>query len=417
MAKEQAKQFIDGSMDTEVGRLVVEQRLATPEEVQECREIQKQGSDPMQRSLAELLVDRGCVTVRQIHRLKETIEDSRKASNIPGYVLRAKLGAGAMATVFRARQVSLDRDVAIKILPRRLSENADYVERFYREGRAAGALNHPNIVQAIDVGEGGGYHYFVMELVEGHTVYDELAEGKVFSEDEALDITIQVAKALKHAHDRGLIHRDVKPKNIMITPDRVAKLADMGLAREADDVKLAQAEKGRAFGTPYYISPEQIRGEINIDFRADVYSLGATFYHMVTGRVPFEGATPAAVMHKHLKEPLVPPDHVNTSLSAGIGEIIEVMMAKDREQRYGSTADLLVDLEAVRRGEAPPLARRRIDHDVLDRLSSGEGNDADIGQAETVVVHEASPSHMTAFILLAGALALSLLFNLFLLMN
>ena len=207
-----------------------------------------------------------------------------------------------------------------------------------------------------------------MEYVEGKTVYDDLAKGKVYSEAEALDIIIQVARALAHAHGKGLIHRDVKPKNIMITKEGVVKLADMGLARAKDDKETAAQEAGRAYGTPYYISPEQIRGELDIDFRADIYSLGATFYHMVTGKVPFDGASPSAVMHKHLKEPLLPPDHINTSLSAGVAEIIEVMMAKKRDNRYTSTEDLLKDLLAVQRGEPPLQARRRVDPHVLRNL-------------------------------------------------
>jgi serine/threonine-protein kinase len=137
-------------------------------------------------------------------------------------------------------------------------------------------------------------------------------------------------------------------------------------------MKAAMAEAGKAYGTPYYISPEQIRGEVNIDFRADVYSLGATFYHMVTGKLPFDGTTPAAVMHKHLKDPLVPPDHINPSLSAGVGEVIERMMAKKRENRYSTMHDLLVDLEAIARGEPPLQARKKYSADLLQGLAESE---------------------------------------------
>jgi len=399
--------------DSEINRWVVEKGLATPEEVQQCLENRRQGSDPSQRSLAEILVANGIVTAGQISRLKKTIDESRPRQQIPNYDLLGKLGMGAMATVFKARQLSLDRIVAIKVLSKRLSENPDYVARFYEEGKAAARLNHPNIVQAIDVGEAAGYHYFVMEYVEGHTVYDELADGKVFGEAEAMDIIIQIAEALKHAHARGFIHRDVKPKNIMLTPNGVAKLADMGLAREASDVGTALREKGRAFGTPYYISPEQIRGKVDVDFRADIYSLGATFYHMVIGRVPFEGETPAAVMHKHLKEPLVPPDHLNKNLSAGVGEVIEVMMAKNPAHRYASTEDLLVDLYAIRRGEPPPQARQVIASDVLTGLAGDADTGSDVLE-ETVVEParaEISTAQMTALILLGAALALSILLN------
>ena len=360
-------------MDTEVGRIVVEKNLATADEVAKCLAEQKRlAADNRRRSLAGILVDKGVVTTRQLERVVELLEEIRPAQQIPGYQILSKLGAGAMATVFKARQLSLDRLVAIKVLPKRFSENPEYVERFYKEGKAAAKLNHPNIVQAFDVGEAVGYHYFVMEYVEGHTVYDELAGGKVFNEAEALKIAIEIAEALAHSHERGLIHRDVKPKNIMITPGGVAKLADMGLARLTEDTQAAQAEAGKAYGTPYYISPEQIRGEMNIDFRADIYGLGATLYHMVTGKVPFEADTPVAVMNKHLKEPLIPPDHINTSLSVGLGEVVEVMMAKQRQDRYASTADLLVDLKSVARGEPPLQVHRILDTNSLSALAQEE---------------------------------------------
>ena len=362
--------------ETQVGRLAVEKRLLTPEELNICLAEQKKLAQEGKRlPLSEIMLRCGYVTRSQLGRLSGDMEDSiaRKAQQIPGFQILGKLGAGAMATVFKARQLSLDRIVAVKVLPKKLGESQEFVERFYREGRAAARLNHNNIVQAIDVGEAGGYHYFVMEYIDGKTVYDDLAAGKVYSEKDAIAIVLQIARALEHAAERGFVHRDVKPKNIMLTKDNVAKLADMGLARETSDVKLAMAEAGRAYGTPYYISPEQIRGELNIDFRADMYSLGATFYHMVTGKVPFDGQTPAAVMHKHLKEPLVPPDHVVPTLSAGVGEVIERMMAKKAEDRYPSMKDPILDLEAIARGEPPLQARKQYDAHLLEGLAqSGE---------------------------------------------
>jgi serine/threonine-protein kinase len=403
---------VSTSVDTELGKLVVEHGLATLEEVQGCLE-SKTVPDDASQSLAEVLVRNGVVTESQIRRIKKTIEDSRKGQQIPGYQILGKLGSGAMATTFKARQLSLDRLVAIKVLPRRLSENAEYVERFYKEGRAAAKLNHPNIAQAFDVGEAGGYHYFVMEYVEGHTLYDELSSGKVFSEADALRVVIQIARALEHAHGQGLIHRDVKPKNIMMTGDSMAKLVDMGLARQVSDEKTARAEAGRAFGTPYYISPEQIRGELNIDFRADIYSLGATLYHMVTGRVPFEAETPTAVMHKHLKEELVPPDHINDRLTSGLGEVVEVMMAKKREHRYTTTSDLLLDLEAIARGEPPLQARKTIDSNVLSELATSDASE-DTMEAPAI---GADPGLMKVVVALAVALGGSILLNLLLLLR
>ena len=362
------------SEESQISRLVVERKFCTANELElvraELHSLTEKGN-PI--SLADLLVQRGYVTRSQLARLNRAMdEDSmyRPAQQIPGFQIQSKLGQGAMAVVFKAKQLSLDRTVAVKVLPKRLSENAEFVERFYREGRAAARLNDPNIVQAYDVGEAGGYHYFVMEYIDGQTVYDLLTDGRPVEEAKAVNLIRQAALALDHAHRHGFIHRDVKPKNIMITKASIVKLADMGLAREVDDYATATAEAGRAYGTPYYISPEQIRGEITIDGRADIYALGATFYHMVTGRVPFDGTTPSAVMHKHLKDPLIPPDHINPKLTAAVGEIIEVMMAKNASDRYPSMAEVISDLDAVSKGEPPFQARRKYDRNLLENLAT-----------------------------------------------
>ncbi len=359
------------NLDTVLGRLVVEQGLATASDVEQCRQklLEASGdSDPNQHSLSDVLVTDGVVTRRQIERLRPKIEEQKTRQQIPGFEVIRVLGAGAMARVFLAKQLSLDRLVAIKILPKKYTDNERFVERFYAEGKAAAKLNHPNIVGALDVGRAGEMHFFVMEYVQGKTVYDVISERKRYEEAEALEVIEQITDALDHAHEAGLIHRDVKPKNIMIAKDGVAKLADMGLARAVSDKAAAEQEAGKAYGTPYYISPEQIRGLNDVDRRADIYSLGATFYHMVTGKVPFDGPNPSAVMHKHLKEPLMPPDHINTKLSAGVSEIIELCMAKDRDKRYSRASQLLEDVRAVQRGEPPAQARRKFDLSKLTEL-------------------------------------------------
>lgn len=410
----------DGFSETQVGRVAVERRLLTPEELTACQDEQKRlaKEEGKRLPLSEVMLRCGYITRSQLGRMGQDLQDSiaQKAQQIPGFQIMGKLGAGAMATVFKARQLSLDRIVAVKVLPKKLGDNEEFVDRFYREGRAAARLNHNNIVQAIDVGEApGGYHYFVMEYIDGKTVYDDLAAGKVYSEKDAINIVLQIARALEHAAERGFVHRDVKPKNIMLTRDSVAKLADMGLARETSDVKLAVAEAGRAYGTPYYISPEQIRGELNIDFRADLYSLGATFYHMVTGKLPFDGSTPAAVMHKHLKEPLIPPDHIVPNLSTGVGEIIERMMAKKPEDRYHSMKDLIADLEAVQRGEPPLQARRQYNADLLKDLESG----GETVEMDSPTQEEPAGSNVSLvwLFVMGGLLGISLIVNLILLIT
>ncbi|MFI4859604.1 MAG: serine/threonine protein kinase [Phycisphaerales bacterium JB063] len=363
------------NLDSVVGRFVVEKGLATSEEVNRCLAMIKDsssGSDVNQSSLSELLIQQGVVTRAQINRIKPEVEEQKENRQIPGYQILSKLGAGAMATVYKARQLSLDRIVAIKVLPQKHSKDTNFIQRFYDEGKAAAKLNHPNIVGAYDVGQAGNFHYFVMEFVDGRTVYDDISKHGAYSEEDALKIAIQVTQALTHAHAAGFIHRDVKPKNIMISNSGTVKLADMGLARAVSDREAAEAEQGKAYGTPYYISPEQIRGEVEIDFRADIYAMGATLYHMVTGRVPFEGPNPSAVMHRHLKDDLVPPDHINTKLTSGISEIIEVAMAKSARKRFATTEDLLHDLEQVARGEKPTIARKMFDISSLAALDTNQ---------------------------------------------
>jgi len=408
------------NLDTLVGRLVVEQGLATPDEVKHCLEIRRQSDeDESNKSLMALLVERDYVTKRQLTRLREILEAERQGQKIPGYKILGELGAGAMAKVYKAKQLSLNRDVAIKVLPKKYSQNAQFIERFYAEGRAAAQLNHPNIVQAFDVGSAGDTYFFVMEYVAGRTVHDDIQEHKRYSEREAVDIIIQVAEALEHAHGKGLIHRDVKPKNVMITREGVVKLADMGLARAVSDVEAAEAEKGKAFGTPYYISPEQIRGEMNIGPPADIYSLGATLYHMVTGSVPYEGKNPSAVMHKHLKGELVPPDHVNPKLSAGIAEVVEMMMARSPKRRYQSATDLLVDLRALKRGEQPPIAHKEVlAADDLASLAAAEAaariegipEDTSLAGGRAISEILLSPPYL----ILMALLAISVILNVFL---
>jgi serine/threonine protein kinase len=403
------------SYDTLFGRMAMDQKLCTEEELKECRKelrTRSAGSNPI--TLDHLMIEKQVLTPSQAARVKGSIKESRDVSSqIPGYRVLGKLGSGAMAVVYKAKQLSLDRTVAIKVLPKKFVQKSDYVERFYKEGRIAAKLNHNNIVQAIDVGEVGGLYYFVMEYVEGKTLFDDLSKGKIFSEQEALDIIIQLANALAHAHAQGLIHRDVKPKNIMINKEGIVKLADMGLAREASDIKAAKHEQGKAFGTPYYIAPEQIKGEIDIDGRSDIYALGGTLYHMVTGRVPYEASSPSEVMRKHLKEQLVPPDHINTSLSAGISEVIEVMMAKKKEDRYKTMEELLIDMQAVRDGHPPVIARQRFNIDALGELQDGM-EIARESSAEKVYTDEIISKYRVAVVVLIAIAAVLLLIILYL---
>ncbi|MHC5024468.1 MAG: serine/threonine-protein kinase [Planctomycetota bacterium] len=403
-----------GGFDTLLGKLVVERGLVTRDEIDLCNQMLMEssaGEEP--RTLSDVMLDNDFLTRRQLDRMRTEFEAQRSTQQIPGYKIKRKLGSGAMATVFLARQLSLDRLVAIKVLPKKFSANTKFIERFYKEGRAAAQLNHPNIVSAYDVGQAGDHHYFVMEFVDGETLHERIVREKRVAENEAIDVIRQVALALQHAHERGFIHRDIKPKNIMLTKKGRVKLADLGLARAVSDKEAAKAEAGRAYGTPYYISPEQIRGEMKIGPAADIYGLGATFYHMVTGRVPYEGKNPSAVMHKHLKSELKPPDHRNPRLSPGCAQVIEKMLAKRQADRYHTAADLLEDLELIARGEAPHFARGELPASDLTDIATAAAQ----APGTPPRVHEPEvPSVLsdTRFLIALVVMVVSLLVNLIL---
>jgi serine/threonine-protein kinase len=320
--------------------------------------------------------------------------------------LLEKLGQGTSGVVYKARQLSMNRLVAIKILHPRLAGNPQFLKRLTREAHLAAKLSHNNIISAIDVGSAGDLHYFVMEYVEGTTLKQELEAGKRYGEKEAVEIVLQIAQALDHGHRRGLIHRDIKPANIVLTPEGIAKLADLGMARDVGDERMIRAERGVTMGTPYYISPEQIRAREDIDVRSDIYSLGATFYHLVTGQVPFAAANTDDVLEAHLKQELTPPDHLNTDLSAGLGEVVEFMMAKDRRQRYPTPEGLIIDLECLLNGEAPKIARQKMQAATFEDLAEGEEDEEDGGQV-------GGPAHAVIWLTVLGAaLGVSLLLNL-----
>jgi serine/threonine protein kinase len=245
-----------------------------------------------------------------------------------------------------------------------------------------------------------------MQLLQGEALDERIKRDPVLTVAETLRIGRETAEGLAAAHERGLIHRDIKPANIVLTPEGIAKLADLGMARDVGDERMIRAERGVTMGTPYYISPEQIRAREDIDVRSDIYSLGATFYHLVTGQVPFAAANTDDVLEAHLKQELTPPDHLNTDLSAGLGEVVEFMMAKDRRQRYPTPEGLIIDLECLLNGEAPKIARQKMQAATFEDLAEGEEDEEDGGQV-------GGPAHAVIWLTVLGAaLGVSLLLNL-----
>src|SRR5262249_37410556 len=243
---------------------------------------------------------------------------------------------------------------------------------------------------------------------------DALDRNEKYDEKIALKIVLAVAEALKHAHQRGLIHRDIKPENVILTKDGNVKLADLGLARLTADEKWAMSEAGVAVGAPDYISPEQVRGQVDVDIRADIYSLGATLYHMVTGKVPYEGETAAEVMRKHVDKNTVftPPDHINTRLSSGLGVVVETMMAKNRENRYRNPDDLILDLKCLLQGESPMLAGQKPDDlATLAEGDSAEVNRSSASEAQLIEIAGYVNGRKHIIVALAAILALSVITN------
>jgi serine/threonine protein kinase len=274
------------------------------------------------------------------------------------YEILDRVGAGAMGTVFKARQKRLSRIVALKVLRPSLARDTRYVDRLRREARIVAALNHPHIVSGYDLGEEGGYHFFVMEFVEGKSLKALLAEWGMFAEARVLEVGIQVARALDHAFQRGVIHRDVKPGNILIDEQGNVKLTDMGLAKGPADLTLTR--DGATVGTPQYISPEQARNPQDVDVRSDLYSLGATLYHMATGQPPFKGDTMAAVITKVLHEVPPAPRDLNPALSEGLSLVIRKLLAKNLALRYQTPRELLDDLDRVQKAMPPAVDESRL---------------------------------------------------------
>jgi len=263
-----------------------------------------------------------------------------------------QLGQGATAVVFLAKHEGLGMLVAVKVLRKGLSDSRpEYAERFLREARMAARLDHPNIVRVIDCGIKDGYHFMVMDYVDGRNcmqILREHSDGMPWR--NATDIVLQVAEALEYAAGQDIIHRDVKPSNMMLDNNGRVRVTDLGLAKLAVKGVAALTQELHTVGTPNYMSPEQIRSPARLDLRADIYSLGASYYHLVTGRPPYIGDNPMDVVTQHLTEQLVPPYKVRRNLPAAVSKVICKMMAKSRKRRYQNYKALQDDLRNLQSG-------------------------------------------------------------------
>ncbi|MFL5340499.1 MAG: serine/threonine protein kinase [Gemmataceae bacterium] len=279
-------------------------------------------------------------------------EESQSPTQIKGqrlgdYFLLKRLGKGATGSVYLAQQQSLERQVALKVLSKHLADDPTFVLRFQREARLMAKLDHPHIVRAHAVGEERGYHYLAMEFVDGHTLGSWLVRLGRIGVGDALHVVMATLDGLQHAHDHELIHRDIKPDNILITNTGVVKVADLGLAKGiADDMTLTRT--GHTTGTPLYMSPEQTRDAKYIDGRSDIYSVGCMLYRCLTGRAPFEGDTFIELFEAKQRGTHVPARKLNDEVPERLDHIIERMLAKDPKFRYQNCADLWRDLDGLK---------------------------------------------------------------------
>jgi serine/threonine protein kinase len=289
------------------------------------------------------------------------------------YRLEAKLGSGGMSTVYLARDQTLDRDVAVKVMHREMSEQADQLERFRQEARAVAKLSHPNVVAVIDAGEDGGHPYIVFEYVEGETLKQRINRVGALDPQEALAYAIEIARGLTVAHARNMVHRDIKPQNVLIDAEGRAKLTDFGISRQLEQDGMTAT--GRVLGTTDYVAPEQAMGH-GVDPRSDVYSLGVVLYEMLIGQVPFHADSQVGVAMKHVNEELPDVQQRRPEISAAAALVVERATDKDPDKRYQDVGEMIDDLstalevEAARAGsttgeatsilDAVPPAKRKL---------------------------------------------------------
>jgi eukaryotic-like serine/threonine-protein kinase len=350
-----------------------EQKLLTDSQTEEIRSLELTLIDPngeARNGAAKGAVKGSAVNKRPPSSADEAAEDLRALGD---YRILRRLGIGGMGAVYLAYEEAQERYVALKVLPTSLAANQTLVDRFYREAKSGALLSHPNIVRNITVGQdkATGKHYLVLEYVDGPSAQALLDQHGPLRVGDAVHIVLDVARALEHAHSRNVVHRDIKPANILITQSGVAKLADLGLAKRTDEAShLTHARQG--FGTPYYMPYEQAMNARSADARSDIYALGGTLYHLVTGEVPFPGTSHLEIVDKKNLGFYEPARSRNLDVPLVLDQILAKMLAREPRDRYQTSSELIVDLERAElaatvpsfidpdRALADPLVRQRL---------------------------------------------------------
>ncbi|MBQ2897567.1 MAG: Stk1 family PASTA domain-containing Ser/Thr kinase [Clostridia bacterium] len=271
------------------------------------------------------------------------------------YEILEIIGTGGMANVYKARCTYLNRYVAIKVLKDEFKNDEDFLKRFNIESQAAAGLSHTNIVSVYDIGSENDIHYIVMEYVEGITLKEYLAENGALSWEKAVDFATQIASALQHAHRKGIVHRDIKPQNILVTKDNVLKVTDFGIARAVSTFTMKVEDS--AMCTVHYCSPEQARGGYT-DEKSDIYSLGIVMYEMLTGKLPFESDNSVSVALKHMQEEAIAPSEIVADIPSGVEEIVKKAMEKNQNDRFQSAGEMLIELNWVKQMEGDKAEKR-----------------------------------------------------------
>jgi serine/threonine protein kinase len=334
------------------------------------------------------------------------------------YEVIAKIGAGGMAIVYKARDQLLNRVVTIKVLRDQFISDEDFIRRFRREAQSAASLSHPNIVSIYDVGKDGDQEYIVMEYIEGRNLKEIIREYAPLTTENTLHLAKQLGEALSHAHEHNIIHRDIKPQNILITEDGRAKITDFGIARAVSAATVTHT--GDIIGSVHYLSPEQAKGLLSNE-QSDIYSLGIIIYELLTGQVPYDGETPIAIALKHLQEQPLPPSRINPRIEPELEAVIMRAIAKSPQTRYANVRELLEDLQKVEAGHKVNHVVDQVymDNDAtmihkslaLEVSSAASAAVADSADSATAVGKSASGSlfRRKRWLFIAGAIFLLLL--------
>jgi serine/threonine protein kinase len=339
--------------DFRYGQLAIEGRLITPDQFDSAMDRVREARKP----LADVLIAEGTIDSTTADRLtkalRRIVRDERAKSEggmlvnkqIGGYKLVRRIGEGGMGEVYLAEQLTMHRTVALKILHSKWADDEEFRKRFLLEARAAGKLNHQNLIQVYDVNKYQGKYYFSMEFIDGVTVEDLIRHEGSLPIDKVIDICMQVCQALKYLANHNIVHRDIKPANIMVTKDGTVKLGDFGFIQSVWDSELMQ--EGTTIGTPDYISPEQARGERNLDVRSDIYSLGASVFHMLTAKTLFQGSC-SKVMRDHIETEPPRLDDLRKDLPKDLIRMLGKLTAKQPIDRYQTPDEVIKDMELLR---------------------------------------------------------------------